>query len=263
MVSLGNLKDLGFEKERATLAQLCLSFFVVMYLLMGLNGPDGYGPLFLALGAHYLTAFLALGSQWFWGRWFAAGLGWYGAFVGIASLVMMGWHPMLVIYAGLHVAVVLVLMGPRVAARFELQPDWQQRFAMDDIGVARLGKSVTRASASLPSLLMWALAPGDGEGSTLLACAALAFGATGLWALVRLRTVALLLLGAGALASLAVVAISSGGGPVLLPGVPPVLAESWGAAPGGANPPALAGAGFLFAALAPLAGPTLRFLRRG
>ena len=81
------------------------------------------------------------------------------------SLVMMGWHPSLAIYTGLHALIVAALMG---AARWppatSCRPTWRERFGMDEFGVARLGKAVTRGSASLPTLIMWALAPREGQG---------------------------------------------------------------------------------------------------
>jgi len=47
-----------------------------------------------------------------------------------------------------------------------------------------LQKTITRSAASLPSLIIWALAPKE-EG---MAFAALALAVTGVWGLIRLRS---------------------------------------------------------------------------
>jgi hypothetical protein len=192
------LKGLGLEKERAALALLSLSFFGILWFLMGVNGPSGIGPLAGALSICYVTAFLGVAAQWFWARWFASGLGWSGFMMGLASLVMLGWHPALGIYAGLHGLIIAALMGNKMAARYELQPAWREKYGMDEFGVTRLGKAVTRGSASLPSLLMWALAPREGQSLLMQLLPALAFilGALGVAAVLKLRTWGLLALGA-------------------------------------------------------------------
>src|SRR5262249_29972804 len=155
---------------------------------------------FGGLSACYFTAFFALACEWFWGRWFASGLGWSGMMVGLASLVMVGWHPVLAVYGSLHALVVLALMGPKMAARFDLQPGWRERFGMDEFGVLRLRKAVTRAAAALPSLILWALGPREGEG-TIVLIGALTLALLGLHGLVRGRTWSLLAVaGAGAAA---------------------------------------------------------------
>jgi hypothetical protein len=194
------LKGVGLEKERAALALLSLSFFGIVWFLMGVNGPSGIGPLAGALSICYLTAFVGVASQWFWARWFASGLGWSGFMMGVASLVMLGWHPALGIYAGLHGIVIAALMGNKMAARYELQTAWRERYGMDEYGVTRLGKAVTRGSASLPSLLMWALAPREGQSLLVQLLPAIAFmlGALGVAAVLKLRTWGLLALAAAA-----------------------------------------------------------------
>ena len=194
---LETAKQIGYERERSTVAQLAVAFFALIYFLVSLNAPDGWGPAFVGLSLCYLAAFLALGSRWFWARWFAGGLGWSGAMVGVMSLVMVGWHPALGIYTLFHGLVVAMLRGKKVAALYELQPAWQKRFDMDEFGVTRLGKAVTRGSASLPTLILWALAPRDGEG-TLLTLVGLVLAISGLAAILRLRTWGLLALGAAA-----------------------------------------------------------------
>ena len=75
---LKRLDEVGFEKSRRALAALALSFFITMYLLVALSVDSGWAPAFLALAVCYVVAFLAVTADWFWGRWFASGLGWCG-----------------------------------------------------------------------------------------------------------------------------------------------------------------------------------------
>jgi hypothetical protein len=186
----GVVRGMGFEKERAAVALLPLGFFVSLYTVVAFTAPPTWAPAFGALALCYLTAFLAVASQWFWGRWFASGLGWSGLMVGLASLVHpdIGWNPMLATYTALHAVIIATLIGSRMASRYELQPAWRERFAMDEYGVARLGKAVTRASASLPTLILWALAPRTGQGIEIAAALFFLIGACGVAGMLRLRT---------------------------------------------------------------------------
>jgi hypothetical protein len=191
------LNEVGFERTRRALAGLALSLFVSLYLLVALNAPEGLAPAMLALAACYAVAFLGVVAEWFWGRWFATGLGWSGIMVSIASLAVVGWTPVLAIYGGLHALVVAALLGKRMAARYDLQEAWRARYKMDEFGVDRLRKTVTRAAASLPSLILWALGPKEGQGVALVASlAAVGFTAVGLRGLIRLRSWGVLALGA-------------------------------------------------------------------
>jgi hypothetical protein len=198
------LNEVGFERSRRAVAALTLSLFVFFYLviavLMALNEQQAWVPVFTALTVAYGVAFMGVAAEWFWGRWFAAGLGWSGMLIAVASMVMTGtWSPILAIHGGLHVLVVLMLAGPKMAARYDLQAAWRERYGMDEFGVDRLRKTVTRASASLPSVIMWALAPRDpGQGMVLAGVVTLAslLAAGGLGAVIRLRTWGVLALAA-------------------------------------------------------------------
>jgi hypothetical protein len=247
------LGEIGFERLRRAMAALALSLFVSLYLLVALNAPPGYGAAFVALAGCYLVAFLAVAAEWFWGRWFATGLGWSGLMVAIASLVMMGWMAPLAIYGLLHALIVVPLLGKKMAARYDLQEAWRQRYRMDELGVARLRKTVTRASASLPSLILWALGPKT-EVAFLGSLIAIGLTAAGLGGVVRLRSWGLVALtAAGALVvsfgHLGALATPASGDFAALRQlfalVGPTLAFL-----------------FLAAAIAPFVGPTLRFLRR-
>jgi hypothetical protein len=196
------LNAVGFERTRRALAALSLSLFVFLYLLISANPPsEEWRVAFLAMSACYGVAFMGVAAEWFWGRWFAAGLGWSGVMVAVASLAMVGWSPVLAIYGGLHVVVVLALAGKKMAERFDLQPAWRERYGMDEFGVERLRKTVTRASASLPSVILYCLAPkepGQALALTALTFAASGVAVAGLAGALRLRSSSLVLLAAAA-----------------------------------------------------------------
>jgi hypothetical protein len=195
------LEDFGFERTRRALAGLSLSFFVTLYSILAMNAPTGWGAAFLALAGCYLVAFLGVTAEWFWGRWFASGLGWSGLMVAGISMVMLGWMWPLAIYGGLHGLVVVLLLGKRMSALYDLQEDWRKRFGMDEHGVARLRKTVTRTAASLPSVILWALGPkdpGQGMGHTLFAIGLGVLAVGGLGAVLRMRTWGLLAIASAA-----------------------------------------------------------------
>jgi hypothetical protein len=144
MKLLSSLQEFGFAKTRRAVAALVLAFFVVLYLFVSSNAPEGWGPAFLALSLCYLVAFLGVTADWFWGRWFASGLGWSGFMVALVSTVMMGWLAPLIIYGVAHGLVVLLLQGKKMTELYDLQAGWRERFKMDELGVARLRKTVTR-----------------------------------------------------------------------------------------------------------------------
>lgn len=238
-------KALGHERLRVALALLALSFFAVIYTMNALLAPPEWRAMMLGLGACYIAAFLALAAEWFWGRWFAAGLGYSGAMVGLLSLVMIGVHPALLVYGGLHVVVVAALWGPKMAAHYELQTAWREKYGMDEPGVAKLGKTVTRSAASLPTLIMWALAPRTGQGLALLAGAVALAGLVGV---LRMRTWALLaFLGAAVAAIVAATpaaAVSLGVGGTWSVWAPAPMSSLW-----------------LLAAVLPFAPAAWRFVR--
>jgi len=256
---LKRLDEVGFEKSRRALAALALSFFVSMYLLVALSVDSGWAPAFLALAACYVVAFLAVTADWFWGRWFASGLGWSGIMVTVLSLAMIGWIPQLAIYGGLHAVVVLALTGKKMAAQYDMQESWRQRYGMDEFGVARLRKTVTRAAASLPSLILWALGPKEGQGMLLAAAgiATLLTAAGGLRHLIQLRTAGWIML-AGATASLWL--LSSTPASLSVPSLH--LMGPVGYSPALVGVPLFVATLFLSLATLPFAGPALRFLRR-
>jgi len=270
---LERLDNIGFERARRAVAALSLSLFVFLYLLVSVNPPsDEWRLAFLAMAACYGVAFMGVAAEWFWGRWFAAGLGWSGVMVGVASMIMIGWSPVLGLYAGVHGLVVLALGGKKMAERFDLQPAWRERYGMDEFGVARLRKTVTRASASLPSVILYCLAPKEPGQGMIMAALALFSGLSlvgGLRGVLRLRTWGMAALGASTLA----LVIGGLWGFALippydreLPGFFDLVVLATGHLPRAlsgeaAGLTALVGAVFLAAALVPFVGPAARFLR--
>ena len=262
--------NFGFVKTRRAVAALPLSFFAMLYVMVSLNAPEGWTGALVGLAACYLVAFLAVVAEWFWGRWFATGIAWSGVMVGGISLVMLGWSLPLAIYTALHALVLVLLMGPRMAALYDLQEAWRAKFRMDEFGVARLRKTVTRAAASLPGMILWALGPKNPEQSLVHGAFALGvgvLGVVGLGAVLRGRTWGLLALGSTALA-LTIHAPWHARGTEFLGAVPflvePTFARALGGFPGVVVLLALSSAvvGVILAgAVAPFAIPLVRALR--
>ena len=156
----------------------------------------------------------------------------------------IGMDPTVWIWGIPHALVMLGLMGRHAAAAFDGRIDWRERFRLDENAAHRLGKSVTRAGASLPYLVMAALAPREG-GEMLIAGL---LGVAAVTALVKLRGWAPLALVAAGVSLLVV-----GGGTIV-----GASAVGVGSLPYAAS--SLAGLLLIGAAL-PLAGPVWRFLR--
>ena len=250
------LNAIGFERARRAVAALALSLFLSLYLILALilfmNGMEIWVPAFVGLGVCYGVAFMGVAAEWFWGRWFAAGLGWSGVMVAVATQVMTGtWNPFMAAFGGLHVVIIAMLAGPKMAARFDLQPAWRERYGMDEFGVARLKKTVTRASASLPSVILWAFGPKDpGQGMAIAGIAAVLLAVTGLRGVIKMRT-----WGLAALAGAAVVVFVTGDIVSPTMGLSTSMPTSLGLGP-------TLGAAFLAVAVAPFIRPALRYLRR-
>jgi hypothetical protein len=195
---------IGFAGERKAVALLCLAFYLAFFGLMALlmaNPPPelpelrAWWPCFAALALCYGMSFFSLAAGWFWARWFAIGLGYSGLTTAAWGVVMQRTlEPTLVFYGLTHGLIALLLQGEKLAAQFDAQPGWRERLNLDENGVVRVRHTVTRAAASLPTLIMIALAPRESAyGLALLALATL-----GVWGVLRLRTWGVLaLFGAG------------------------------------------------------------------
>jgi hypothetical protein len=186
-----------FACERKAVAAAVLAFYMTIYLLNALLGPPPFSRMFYALALVYGTGFFGLVAGWFWARWYALGVGFSGA--GMAALAgwQVGLEPLVLVLGGTHLVSVLVLVGQGPASLFDGRKDWRARWRMDDDGATRLGKSITRAGASLPYLIIAGLAPKPDASAVF----ALLFGALGLWAVTRMKTWGLVALAASAVLS--------------------------------------------------------------
>src|SRR5688572_1233231 len=251
------IKGMELVRPRVALALLPLSLFGLQFLFGALAGESDFRAMMAAMAASYLLAFVALASEWFWARWFASGLGWWGAIMGLILVVMVPVPEVrsaFAIFAGLHALIIVSLMGKKMSARYDMQPGWREHFGMDEFGVVRLGRAVTRASAALPGLLLWAFAPRQpAPEPDMMSLGAAGLAMLGIFALLRRRTWGIFALGGAGLAVLGVT-------PPIAHDHPQILADSLGmvtAAPGFSGAVAL----LLLAATLPFAGAAVRYYR--
>ena len=261
------LGSLGFVGERKALALLFLGFYCTLFFLVGVSArtelPE-WVPLFIGMTLIYCTAFFAVAAEWFWGRWFAVGLGYWGlTMTGMAWVTTRSLPAGLVIFGAMHGLVALCLLGEKMAAAFDAKPGWRERWKLDEQGVIRVKKSVTRAASSLPALVMFALAPRNDQALFASHTAALTLGAlalVGVAGLLLERTWGVILIavaGAGCfLAAIGVQAAPLGSTAMSLFGEPLAHVVELPQLP-------LTFAGvMLIAAAVPFLAPMARFLRR-
>ena len=265
------LSKLGLVGERKAVALLLLGFFTAVFgllaLLLSLQLPEWW-PCYAGLGAVYLVGFFALAADWFWGRWYAIGLGSSGM-VAVALLIVLSFLgrvdvpaealPILAIYGGTHALLWLLLHGETMAVSYEAQTAWRRRWSIDDDGVLRLRRSVTRAASSLPTLVMWALGPREDAA----ALAATALAVIGLLGLVRLRTLGVVAVGAAGL--VAALATLRDGAPLAMDPTAhngSVILHQMGNLASSGQLLSGVSALLLLAAAAPFARPLVRFLGR-
>ncbi len=204
-----HVKSIGLVGERKALSLMVLGFFSTFLFLIAMavkNEAPEWFPAFFALLLMYAVTFFGLAADWFWGRWVATGLAYWGMTVTVMAFVTTRELPPPLLIFGLgHLLVFLCVQGPKMAAQYEARPEWRQRWGLDEDGVRRLRASVTRAASSLPALILFALAPRDGAGMALALLAVSGFGL-----LLRGRTLGVLVLGWAGLVSVAAGAISLG-----------------------------------------------------
>lgn len=208
---MDTLGSVGLVGERKALALLCLGFYTTLFFMIGLSArtelPE-WVPVFSAMTLMYVVAFFGVAAEWFWGRWFATGLGYWGLTMTIMAWVTTRSLPgAMIIFGTMHGIVSLCLGGEKMAALFDAKPAWRARWKLDDQGVIRVRKSVTRAASSLPALIMFALAPREGQ--ELLAVAAFTLAVVGLGGLLAGRTLGVMALVGGAAATAALVVVGN------------------------------------------------------
>lgn len=251
---------IGLSGERKAFALLCLAFYTAFFGLLSLllwsAPPDqpevrAWWGCFAALGACYGVSFFSLGAGWFWARWFAMGLGYSGVTVAFWSIITQrSIDPVIAFYGATHGIILLFLQGKQLTTEFDAKPGWRKALGLDENGVQRVRATVTRAAATLPTLILMALAPREGSEGLLVA----ALGLFGIWGLLRARTVgAIALLAAAPLTWIATFShgheSALGGHSALVsPDLIHLLSLSAGV--------------LLFAAAAPFVRPMARFLAR-
>jgi hypothetical protein len=196
---MDKLGSVGFVGERKALALLCLGFYTTLFFMIGLSArseiPE-WVPVFTAMTLMYGVAFFSVAAEWFWGRWFATGLGYWGIWMVVMAWVTTRQLPSpLIIFGVMHALVSACLAGEKMAAAFDAKPAWRERWKLDEQGVIRVRKSVTRAASSLPALIMFALAPREGQ--ELLGLTAFALVITGFSGILINRTYGVIALLAG------------------------------------------------------------------
>ncbi|MSP61003.1 MAG: hypothetical protein EXR72_11790 [Myxococcales bacterium] len=231
------LTHVGFVGERKAMALFSLGFYATIFTIMGLiamsNLPE-WTACFFGLAACYGIGFFALAADWFWGRWFAIGLGNGGLTMAVMSLVLTLLRDpdvfgeiflQMAIFGLTHAIVSGALRGEKMAAVYDARAEWRQRWKLDDQGVLRIKHSVTRTAASLPGLIMFALGPREGA-----AMAILAVGVVGLCGLLRGRTWGVIALGGAGIAAIASsfgasheYFFSLGAAPLQIASVPPAM----------------------------------------
>lgn len=177
----------------------------VPFTLLALLPETGVQAFFGSLAALYVMGFAGIVAGWFWGRWFAQGLGWWGVMAGISLMLMGGIANVLVVFTLSHVAVVVLMRGETLVAQYEGRPAWREKWNLDDRAVARIGGLVTNLGSLLPMIAFYAFFPrGAGAGEAV----ALVLAAAGTIGLLRMRTWGLL---AVAASGVVLIASASGG----------------------------------------------------
>jgi hypothetical protein len=177
--------------ERRTLAMLMLGFCTSLFALLALALGGPWIKCMAALAVTYGVAFVALGSEWFWARWYAVGLATSGLTSALFGLLTGGLQPGLIVWGALHLLVYLPLLGASMAERYEGQASWRERYGLDPAAVLRIQRSVKGAAAALPTVIIYALAPRQQEIGTLFGPVAISTHLPLIFALVLLLIVAL------------------------------------------------------------------------
>jgi hypothetical protein len=233
-------------REQRALAAAVLGFFGTVWFLVALTGAAQ--ALFGTLAFIYGMALFSLTAGYFWARWFARGLGWWGATIGVILLVTAGLETAFIIFTVGHLVVVLGLMGEGVTALYDGRTDWRERYGVDDKTAKQVGRTVTNLGSLLPTVCLYTLAPRYGEAGAALTITAVVLVLVGGWALLRMRTWGLLTVTAATvvlfIASFDLLGSSGVFGVFMNPGIA-----------------ALVAVGFFVAIIGPYARPITRWLQ--
>ncbi len=170
---------------RKGLSALVLAGWALPCLYLALFPETGVQLFFGSMGAIYGLAAVALVARWFWARWFAVGVSWWGAFTGGSLMFFTGVGAFLVLFTLSHLAVIGLLHAREVRVDYEGQPGWRERWKLDDRGASRIGGMVTNLGTLLPFVAFYAFGPaGVAAGPTV----AMVLAALGAVAILRMRT---------------------------------------------------------------------------
>ena len=146
---MDTLGSVGLVGERKATALLCLGFYTTLFFMIGLSArtelPE-WVPVFSAMTLMYAPGVLQRRRRMVLGalvrhRPRLLGPDHDGDGVGDQTSL----PPAMIIFGGMHGIVSLCLGGEKMAALFDAQPAWRQRWKVDEQGVIRVRKSVTRA----------------------------------------------------------------------------------------------------------------------
>lgn len=183
---------------RRAISLLLLSLYFWNFLLVALLGPEDLYACYAALAGVYCVAFLGVAAEWFWARWFAIGLGQFGAF-SLLAIPQTGPEPSLLIFGISHLLVALFLGGEGMAARYEHSESTAERYNFQEESLVLMRRAIKSAGMSLPFLILFTLGPRP----ELLHLAALGLGVAGVVGVIRGRTWGLLAAGAAGAIALA------------------------------------------------------------
>ncbi|MGB1699578.1 MAG: hypothetical protein ACPHRO_06485, partial [Nannocystaceae bacterium] len=174
---------------RRALALLILGFFFSQLFMVAMLGPSETFALYLGLALCYGIAFFGLAAEWFWGRWFAMGIGNFGS-VFLLLMLQLGFEPILAFFGGTHALVAVLLMGEGMASRYERSEHTKERWNFQEESLVLMRRAFKSAGSTLPLLVMYFFAPKP-EAVTLAVFAMAAVAALGLargktWGLIPL-----------------------------------------------------------------------------
>jgi hypothetical protein len=177
---------------RRAIALLILGFYVTQFAMTAWLGPDEMFACYLGLALCYGLAFLALGAEWFWARWFAIGVGNFGSLL-ILVLFKVGLEPIIAFFGFTHLAVAVLLLGEGMASRYEHSEATAERWNFQEESLVLMRRAVKSAGSTIPLLILYGLAPRP----EAVQLTAVGLGIAGLFGLLRGRTWGLLALADG------------------------------------------------------------------
>jgi hypothetical protein len=169
--------------ERIAVSAAVLVAWGLLFGGLALVPDTGVQAFFASLAVLYGVAFFGVIARQFWARWFARGLGWWGALSGAMFMIVTGVGTVLVAFALSHAAVLWLLHGDAVATRYDGQERWREH--LDDAAQRRIAGLFSNLGTALPYVAFYVFFPRQ---AGVAALAALALAGAGLVGLSRMRT---------------------------------------------------------------------------